>query len=241
MDKFMTPENVALIVGAIAALIYAAAKAVNLISAGVSNYMTVRGDIKRMAAENDRLKAEAQARDIDAENEQQAKIISIMERQTEYSHETATRFAAISEDFLTAQNRDAEDREKSRQTNEKMADGFNRMAEENRALRISMEAWPKTVDGKLDTVDETLLALSKKVAAVETAILNGNKDHDVIQGILKEQVVAGIDKIIALLTPPPTEPDSAPKASKVTPIDADAAAHQATVDLPVPSDKKDVA
>lgn len=204
MDRLLSPENAALLVGAVAGLIWAVAKGVDLISKGVSNYLETRNNINATKAELARLEAEAKARDSEAENEQQARIIAIMERQTDYSHETAKRFATIAEDFLTAQNRTAEMLENHRRTNESVAEGLNNMAAENKALRISMEAWPKAVDGKLDVVDATIHELADKVAAVEAAITQGNTDHSAIKSILQNEIVPGIKHVITLLTATPT-------------------------------------
>src|SRR5690606_23217657 len=91
--------------------------------------------------------------------------------------------------------------------------------------RISLEAWPKTVDS-------TLADLIVKVEAVERAIERGNGDYAEIRQILHQQVVAGIQRVIGLLQPPPpTPPASAPKPENDKPLDADGAKDSAAVDV----------
>ena len=213
MSDLMSLENAALLVGAMAALVYAIAKAVGLISEAVSSLLTARADVKRIHAENERLKAESLAKDREAENEQMSKIISILDRQTEQVH----RFTSVAEDFATASNRHIE-------TDEKVAAAMREMAAENRALRISMEAWPKTVDS-------TLADLIRKVETVEAAIQRGNGDHEAIRDILQHKVLAGIQEVISLLKPPPPSPASVPKPEDAKPLDADGAKDSAAVDV----------
>ncbi len=59
---------------------------------------------------------------------------------------------------------------------------------------------------------------------------NQNNDH--------EQTAGKLNTIIEFLMPPPTEPDDVPPAENITPLDADAAQQQATVDLPVTKDSE---
>lgn len=212
----MTPDNIAVLVIAIASLITAFGFGFKQITSAINSWVETRNKVQVTNSENERLKAEAAARDSDAENEQQSKIISIMERQTEYSHETASRFATIAEDFATYQNRSIE-------VNEGVARGLSAMAAENKALRISFEQWPSAIDGKLETVDSTLGNLVKKVAAVETAIATGNSEHTEIKAILRDDVLRGIEKIVAIIDgpTPPRPPDSATsKTGSLTMADA---------------------
>lgn len=196
MESLMTTENAALIVGAIAATIAAIAYAIRLVSLAISSYITARANIKlgqakvtedlrRSEAEILRLNAEAQVKDREADNDQMARIIGIMETQ----NQQVARFASIAEDFATAQNRDHEMQEKNRQTNEKVAASMAELATQTKAVNTSIQAWPKLVDGTLDS-------LAQKVEALETTVKN---DHQHLSELVKTEVVTRLEEVVKLL------------------------------------------
>lgn len=188
----------------------------------IMDVVKTRNEIKlaRQKSEEERLKAAHDAQK--AEDEQMTRIISIMEAQT---NQTA-RFITIAEDFATASNRHSETEIQHIETSKQVATGLQSMAQETKALRISMEAWPKTVDA-------TLVSLVEKIEAVEIALKTSNDDHTRIRQYLETNVMTGIQRVIEMLSePPPPSPASAPVPVDKTVTNADAAANDATVFAP---------
>jgi hypothetical protein len=218
MVNLMTPESVALLIAAIAF-------AVRMLIQSFNSYVETRNSIQTIKAQNETLKAEAQARDIDAENEYQQKVVSIMETLTFQNGQ----WPPIAADFATAQMLNAQALEKINLSNEKLAIGFEHMATENRSMRLTMDSWSKAIDGSNE-------GLAKEVSEMKNALAVSNHDHQEIKRILKDDVVRGIEKIVILIdrspTPPDdTEPDDVPPTPNSKTTHADAGA-KPTLDFP---------
>ena len=225
MDKLMTPENAAVLIAAIAGLVGAFGFGIRQLSAAFNSWIETRNKVRMMVAENQRLREEVSAREQDAENERDTKIINILERLTEQNG----RWPPIAEDFATAQNRQIEVIEQFRQTNEKVAVGLANMATENKALRISMESWPKAVDSHLEGVAKKVEALETTVGLLLIAVNNGNEDHEFVRQSIDDRIVPMLTNIRDLVqpkAPPPPGAAQEPPAN-VKPLNADAGDHSA--------------
>lgn len=79
----MTPDNLAIILSAIALLVGAVGFAIRMLATAFNSWVETRNKVQVMREENSQLKAQAEARDQDSENERDTKIVNILERLTE--------------------------------------------------------------------------------------------------------------------------------------------------------------
>ena len=200
MGEMITAENLAVLVGAVAALVFAISKSVEWIGKGAGNYITARAEASRIRAEKERDQVKAEADDKAAENKNIATILNLMERQT-----------TISEDAVSAQNAHVRVLEmygkRFGDIDDTIKSGTAVQAElttQLKALNINVAAWPKTVDVTLAEAIDTLKRL-------ETQIDGFSSSHEFIRGHLTEtkQHLQDIINILKTQQPAPPRPTNA--------------------------------
>ena len=121
---------------------------------------------------------------------------------------------------------------------ERMTMGLEGMERENRALRISLESWPKTVDA---TLAGSTTAIEQMLKSIDAMKAENDASHKVVRDKIETMamqvdfVYQRVKKAAEKPEPPPTEPADAPKPEPGNILHADAGASDA-VQLPKAQD-----
>lgn len=217
LAPLLTPENIAVIMAGIGAIVAAG-------SYMVRSYAYV----VRLRAEVAQITAQSDADDTKSENEQMSALIQILGTSTETQREFKTELVLL--------------RKANTEGDERVADALHANAAQTQALRQDLKAWPEAVSGSIANLNDAMSShdaeVQDKLINLETSVGDLKKRMDITEAnnvILNTMQVmlrsreADSAKIAAMHHilnkydgPPPTQPTAAASktASKIVNADA---------------------